>query len=91
MQQIELNILHSTLISILLLPDQYHRAIERFECHHNDNDPTAVPLQCTVLFTVKNKKLFTSLIKRALTYPQDREQWEQFIMTGYPDMIYDKK
>ena len=82
MQQIELNILHSTLISILLLPDQYHRAIERFECHNYN--PTAVPLQCTVLFTIKNKKLFTSLINKALTYPQDREQWEQFITTGYP-------
>jgi len=81
MQQIELNIPLSTLISILLLPDQYHRAIERFECR--TPFATEMPIQCAVTFTVKNKKLFTSLMKNALTYPKDRAQWEQFITTGY--------
>jgi hypothetical protein len=80
----EATICHTHLMSMLLMPEQFQRAISSYTATSPDvaNEGFNGYMEVKVSFVVRDLEAFTELYKQGYVFPSDRSQWYQFIKNG---------
>ena len=80
----ETTLCHTTLLSMLMMPEKFSRAVSSYTCTAPDVDLEGVNgyMEVKGVFHVKDLEAFTQLWKDAYVYPSDRATWYHFIRSG---------
>ena len=82
--KIELVTCHTVLISMLMMPEKFSRAIASYKATAPNVDHEGVIgyLEVSVEFEVRDLEAFTALYRDAYLYPTERAEWYHFIRNG---------
>ena len=82
--KLEVVLCHSTLISMLLMPEKFHRAVSSYSCTAPAMDIEGVAgyMEVKATFNVRDLDAFTKLYNEAYVYPSERREWYHFISRG---------
>lgn len=80
----EVTLCHSTLLSMLMMPEKLFRAVSSYSCTvpAMDLEGFAGYMEVKATFIVKDLEAFTKLWNDAYLYPSERTEWYHFIARG---------
>lgn len=75
---------HSHLLSMLLMPDRFHRAVVSYQSTSPDMEHEGVSgyMEVNVTFTLRDLQEFGKLWDDSRVYPADRAEWYHGIKRG---------
>lgn len=82
--KLEVTICHSMLLSMLMMPERFQRAVNSYTCTAPDVEREGFIgyMEVRAEFDIKDLDGFTKLWNDAYVYPSDRAQWYHFIKSG---------
>lgn len=80
----ETTLCHSTLLSMLMMPEKFQRAVSSYTCTAPDVDAEGFNgyMEVKAIFNIKDLDAFNKLWHDAYVYPSERSQWYHFIARG---------
>ena len=79
--KLEITLCHSTLMSMLLMPEEFQRAVSSYTATAPDMDGEGFNgyMEVKASFNIRDLEAFASLHNKALVYPSERVEWYGFV------------